>query len=380
MLVGIVLSLLKGLLLFTTVLPDPSGWDDCKEGLDSNILNTAKNSAPIIGTLFSGFVDIVEIWMLAPRNLVCSDGILSRSSYIASLFAFGLYDLGRISTRKLKPHFRWLYRLLFGTMLAGLVVWSGRADVENHHQYTVDVVLAIVFTLLVYGSPIVALGVDKWLTLASGQLSVPGGHKDSYDEGDVIVPICCFPFCCLHGRFFLYSATAREAESEIKTREEQERKTTNHFRNMAASKAEEFRLTQEVAARRLLELEALIEAEQQRSEARERDDEQEAKKILDVAVAEAKDQFVIRTAKAAEELKQKLLERREAIVKLQDQESSLSMPAETEAKRAEELDVLQSKIEIASTNVADKRKELVLLEETLARYREDAKELSIFGT
>merc|ERR1712013_574025 len=114
------------------------------------------------------------------------------------------------------------------------------------------------------------------------------GQKDTYDQGDVIVPLCCLPFCCLHGRYFLYPASAQEAETELKDKERREKEEADEWRRQLASKSEQFRVSEEDVVRRLLEIEASMDYEKQRAQTRE---------LEEIAGADARKQEAIVKAK-----------------------------------------------------------------------------------
>merc|ERR1719272_2395251 len=170
LLVGTILTLLHAVVAWTTVVPDPAGWVTCQARLDAGLLHQARGQAGFL-EFVGAFFNLVWLWLASMLNgnhmsqsLVCSDAVMSGSTCFSSLFAFGLYDVARMTTRKMKPHFRRLYRMFFGAILTAVVVAASLAEVAHHRQYSSNVVLSFIFTLLLYGSPAVGICVDRWLT------------------------------------------------------------------------------------------------------------------------------------------------------------------------------------------------------------------------
>jgi len=312
LLVGSIIVALKGLLAWATTVPDSEGLRACQERLQGSPLQFANPVLDFItviwhilllwvSSVFYGIVIPLRrfIFHTHPKDFVCADMFLSGPTSLCALFSLGLYDVARTTTRKQKPHFRFVYRSFAGLILTFIVVKDGLAQVTTGRQYTMDVVLALVLTMLLYSSPVIAICVDRWLLC--GSLLSHSDTKDPCDKGDVVIPPCCLPFCCVHGRYFLYSTSVREAEAAL--------------RNQAATLAEDIRLQQEEAAQRVLELEASIESEWQRAE----EDSTEAEKRLQEALAESAKAFEHRVSRGLRQLDEQVQAEKHAAKQMEKQ-------------------------------------------------------------
>merc|ERR1719221_1183075 len=121
--------------------------------------------------------------MRGAGRIACADMLFSGSVYVSGVFALGLYDAARVGTRKLKPQFRRLYRMGFAVLLSLIVVLDGLGGLSSRRQYSMDVVLALAFALLIYSNPVVAICVDHLLTW--GSPVVIEAHEQC-DEGDIV--------------------------------------------------------------------------------------------------------------------------------------------------------------------------------------------------
>lgn len=369
LLVGSIIVALKGALAWATVVPDSDSLVSCRERLDGV---SFQGGNPVFD-FFTGLWNILFLWVSSvfygimipirryvrhtqSKYSVCADMFLSGPTSLCALFSLGLYDVARTTTRKQKPHFRCVYRAGIGLLLTILVVADALAQLTTRQQYTMDVVLALVLTMLLYSSPLIAICVDRWLVY--GSLISQGDAKDPCDKGDVVIPPCCLPFCCVHGRYFLYSTSVREAEAAL--------------RNQAAMLAEEFRLQQEEAAQRVLELEASIESEWQRAE----EDAAEAEKRLQEALAESLKAFEQKVAHGLRQLETQVKAEKEAAEQLEKQAANhLQSASELEERLKEERSKLLKEVEAAS-EVAKTECDAAARAEVLAQQElQDAEDL-----
>jgi hypothetical protein len=369
LLVGSIIAVLKGFMAWMTVVPNPAGWAACKNGMNRDWM---------FG-FFGATFNVLWLWITSilggnrvSQNLVCSDAVVSSPTYFSALFALALYDAMRVQTRKMKPHFRFLYRLLGGFTLLILVIQAAHLDLMDRRQYGAAVVLALVLTMLLYSSIPVAICVDRWLTWGSGNIALlaanSGQVKDPHDEGDVVVPMCCFPFCCLHGRYYLYTASVEEVQAEVQGHREREQRLASTRRQQAAARAEEFRVAQEENARRLLELEALIQSERQRAEAREREETQEAQQKHEKALDEVRQTFKQRIAEGQAALEKKAEEA--------DEKGAADDPKlkETELQHQKTLEALSADVERLNQAVAEKRLEITRLKEHAEQHKKSVEQ------
>jgi len=259
------LALLRGVLSSLTLLPDPLGWQGCEANLRPEVMAHYQGQ--------QGFADIAKgtglvlwLWlqdlalgMRLQEHLVCAGGAsLSGSAFFSALFALAIYDLSRMWTRKMKPHFRSLAHLASGGLLTVLVLVDVSIDMALGRQYTAGVTMSLVLALLTYQSPALAVCADRLLVRGTPALNTLAGQappKESHqtedtsrDLGDIVVPPCCLPFCGFHGRYFLYSQPASEKEQELLAQRQ------------AQAELEQLQKEQESTTRRLLELEAQLES------------------------------------------------------------------------------------------------------------------------
>jgi hypothetical protein len=366
--VGTLLALIKVILVWNTTLPDPAGWAHCKSRLDLGRLLFTKGEEVQGG---SAFFDVLRIWLFSPKGLVCGEGLMSHDTCNNSLFALALYDAGRMRTRKLKPHFRWFYRFCGGAVLSIVVVSGSMSELAAGHRYTVDVFLAIIFTLLLYGNSTIALCVDRFLTCGSETFSLAEQKaKDPYDEGDVVVPMCCIPFCCLHGRYFLYRTSGTEGEAELSKQEHLEKKVSQGLQKSAAEKAEQFRIAEEQAARRLLELEAKFDAERQRTRMRDVEEKQEIHERFERYSSQEKEKSDICIAKELALLEAQVHTARQAR-EAEDRASHEKQELDKKEPGFDgELQKLKARVEASARGAQCKRAELAGLQDQLAQIKE----------
>jgi hypothetical protein len=190
-----------------------------------------------------------------------------------------------------------------------------------------------------------------------------------------VVPLCCLPFCCVHGRYYLYTATVEEVQKQLEEQEVKEKRLAAETRQKASARAEEFRVTQEEGARRLLELETFMQSEQQRSEAREREEREQAQKQYEKALAELKVESERRLAECLAELEKEL-----GCVEIPSDLISQDSSATTCELRAEfddKLQVLTANVDSVSSAVAEKRLELVSLEQHAEKEKKALEELEL---
>jgi len=162
-----------------------------------------------------------------------------------------LYDAHRTATRRMKREFRLVHRVAFGAVLSTVVLVDAALDIVTRRQHSSYVMLGLLFPMLLYSSPAIALQVDAFLRWGS---ALPSATDTGDDMGDVMVPPCCFPLCFAHGRYFVFSSSSHQVEEDLRKQEESERLV------------QVFLEKQEEAARQLLELEAQLESVRQRTQ------------------------------------------------------------------------------------------------------------------
>jgi len=235
-----ILFIIKGALDAMTTVPDSSGWEVCKDrltrnGTDDEGLKYMKEEH----TLRDMFT-LDYHWLSTYHHPLryCSDMMYSGHTFIVTLFALGCYEMLRvvISVREKPldkgsqgrvPVKRWhiIIKSLFLTTLA--IVAVGEQGVEvyfvllSRFHYSMDVFVALLVTFLLYTNGAIAVFAKQWELRGPyffiGKWPPTPPTRDSPDEwktkevwgtrGDIYLPICCFPFCCLAGRQHIYSDT-----------------------------------------------------------------------------------------------------------------------------------------------------------------------------
>eukprot|EP00928_Gymnodinium_smaydae_P017911 TRINITY_DN16835_c0_g1_i1.p1 TRINITY_DN16835_c0_g1~~TRINITY_DN16835_c0_g1_i1.p1 ORF type:complete len:809 (-),score=101.93 TRINITY_DN16835_c0_g1_i1:135-2516(-) len=304
------LVLVHATLAWVTVVPDPAGWEQCRSNLYPWVLDHFEEEG--VGGLTGFFKSAFQVTLLFAQNVltgmryeshfVCSKG-MSGASYLCAVSALGLFEATRIGTRKMKPHFRSWQHLLVASALSTLVLMEALFAISSGRQFTSQVILSVAFAALMYGSPVPAIVTNLWLTRGCEQ-ALADTRLGPKEIGDVVVPPCCFPFCWLHGRYFLF-----EVESAAQRREREESKQRSMDEAMRVS--QQYRAEQEDADRKFAELQAhreklrrdLRQREEQRIKEHERRVRDEVEKAYQKTLEERAERE--RAERIAEEAKAK---------------------------------------------------------------------------
>jgi len=161
------LALGKGLFGVLTIVPDSIGWQECKARLGPESLEYLRSEG---GKVFVNWDLLVTEFIGPKRNRLgsgmrfCADMVYSGHTYVTFLYALALIDIVRWYT----------YRSQWASSTRAFVVWMLVAFVAleqateiycvllNRFHYTLDIVLAIVMTVLVYGNSTVAIAARNW--------------------------------------------------------------------------------------------------------------------------------------------------------------------------------------------------------------------------
>jgi len=230
----------------------------------------------------------MAMFMRGQQHLACAGGF-SGPCALTALVSLGLYDSMRSLLRSLGPRWRLLWQIITALLLTSLVLVDAWFQLTSRHQYTMDIVLALVLALLFYGSPDAALGTN---TMLCWLLGVDTGAARGQDAGDILVPLCCVPFCCFHGRYFLYRQSASQVQETLRAEAQ------------IRAAADEFRSRQEEAATYLMELEAKLEYSRQCAIVRDRQDAIEAEHRLQEQLGRTQKAHELRMAVALAKLEQ----------------------------------------------------------------------------
>lgn len=262
-----ILAIWKGAFGFMTIVPDSIGWTNCQKRLKPKGLAFFRTQVPDPET--DGYPAMA--WMLLKNELFgqkfrfCADMMYSGHTYFTSLYALALVEAVQHRVRQDServPVLDWrvvvvtLFVLIEQAVEITLVL-------ENRFHYTMDVVMAIILSLLLFTNSSVLIFAKRWATwdgrlfvhnkktscneaecleaalsarapprksvmsacstgrrdesnpwietyqeLSTTGLEVAEGKRIKahlvlechvHGDSDVVVPMCCVPFCCEHG-------------------------------------------------------------------------------------------------------------------------------------------------------------------------------------
>jgi len=233
---------LKGVLGAMTTVPDAMGWEVCK--------NTRLQEAGVAWMeqehSLVEFFTLDFHWVMTYHKPLryCSDMMYSGHTFCVTLFALGCYESLRIVMEgksknclrgKGRPSLRKYTVLKILALLLVSALSVGEQAVEIYYvmlsrfHYSSDIVVALLLTFLFYTNSAVAMFAKQWelrglhvfwpswawgrtVSHSPSTRSINGidtnrwQRKDMWiSKGDVYIPWCCFPFCCMSGRGHLYS-------------------------------------------------------------------------------------------------------------------------------------------------------------------------------
>lgn len=215
------LALGKGCLGMMTIVPDSSGWANCKDRLGEKSIAFLREGIPNPFTegFYKTFFAIAHMELTGPDHdrlgsgmRYCADMMYSGHTYFTCLYALGLLELTRRHVIRLQLE-EWKKT---GVLIAVTIVCIVQQAVEiylvlkSRFHYSMDIAVAVVATLLVYTNGPVVLYAQWWSTHKSifhaehvqeedgryhAALSVD--KQKLRPEGDLYVPPCCLPFACM---------------------------------------------------------------------------------------------------------------------------------------------------------------------------------------
>lgn len=292
---GALLAAVNGFSAWATMVPDPSGWEACKERLGpgglmnyrvfaagSNQGGEQADPAQIVTDLL--MLEVRGLWLMGrqSRHYTCVGTMFSATSCYCVLFALGLYDAVRSLSLQIEEARRAAVLSVTGFSLVLVVGIDALFSIVNGYCYTVEIVVAVVLTTLVYGSPVVAAAATNWagdegpettrplearpghstqqprLPMPIGRTEVSSDTMASMDlAGNVVGPLadvaevtvapCCVPFCSLGGLYYLREApgaamgrpwTAEAAQAHLQQQSVHSRQREKLLEQLQQQKAE----------------------------------------------------------------------------------------------------------------------------------------------
>jgi len=223
-----------------TVVPDSIGWSQCKVRLGPDALHFFRNEVPSPAEkgIFSTVLTLLGTEMFGPHHnrigsgmRFCGDMIYSGHTYFTCLYILGFLQIVREMVKshpELRPRtvvlIMWtMYFICIAEQCLEIAL-----VIHNRFHYTLDVVMAVVMTLLVFTSSPVCIAAKWWASLRSEAEPAKEALKDNgrmkelakeakeygyvlipteemRSEADIWLPVFCVPFCCLHGQHHLVS-------------------------------------------------------------------------------------------------------------------------------------------------------------------------------
>lgn len=186
-----------------TVLPDSIGFGECKKRLGDEPLKYLERMGHLSGTEYFSALLQLELYGVGKVRPVryCADMLMSGHTFVTVLYMLALADLVRRITILMPPVPRVIWRIsmgIFATLCVGADLYL---IVKTRFHYTVDIVMSIVITLLIYTNAGMAL-LAQWYASEDGK-------RNSADADIIWLPAILIPFCCFHGYY-----SVREMEDQ----------------------------------------------------------------------------------------------------------------------------------------------------------------------
>merc|ERR1739848_55379 len=153
------MALTKGVFDLVTVLPDSSGWENCKARLGADGVEAFKTTFNFNDHFVSALLNmlVVEIFgWKGGRLRYCADMMVSGHTYFAALFSLSTYKMIRYSTKEKAR--RWIRYVIAAILLACLFTEVLLVAMSKFH-YTVDMLAPLVLVILLWDS----IRVGPWL-------------------------------------------------------------------------------------------------------------------------------------------------------------------------------------------------------------------------
>lgn len=232
------LFMIKGAVDSMTIVPDANGWAVCVQRLKEEGLQWMEEKHTFGDMILLDFQWNI-LWYHHPLRY-CSDMVNSGHTFTVTLFALGCYELIRINIEHLMYKYKWAETPRAWLKAVCLSLFSAIAIVEqlveiycvlrSRFHYSMDVFIALLITFLLYTNASIGIFAKTWERKGTNLLKeILGSKKEDHKKedvinngdvptdkewkeeevwvagGDIFLPVCCFPFCCLAGRQHIYS-------------------------------------------------------------------------------------------------------------------------------------------------------------------------------
>eukprot|EP00397_Hematodinium_sp_SG-2012_P007981 GEMP01008032.1.p1 GENE.GEMP01008032.1~~GEMP01008032.1.p1 ORF type:complete len:906 (+),score=102.71 GEMP01008032.1:163-2880(+) len=216
------LALGKGIMAFSTVIPDSIGWSNCKERLGSDGIFLYDHGFTFRKRFWNSLAKLMTVELFGKWNSdadsyvhyrFCADMMYSGHTYILSLFCLGIYELmrtclfgdARDPDSSTKEKMLWRRAVYYASVLflLGVVGCELILVVRNRFHYTMDILVSLMLVLLYFTNLWIVIMAGLWTTLLKPA-------KSNRFRGDVTIPICCVPFSMIRSsrsRWFIYERT-----------------------------------------------------------------------------------------------------------------------------------------------------------------------------
>jgi len=223
---------------------------------------------------------VQSLWLLgraAPQQL-CADTLFCCSTSTTVLVCLGAYDTVSKGIDEVRRERRSAILALTGLILCAILAADVTLAVGSKLHYSIDVLMAIPLTFLVYGNPAIAMCASEWAGNLHESSEAPSRHRVEPDLGVVAVEPCCFPFGRMAGKYFLQ-------QREMSVEAQRYQWTEDHQRNFRQKKVE---MTGKLEAMQL-RCNTLVDSLQAQKDAAQRlviERQQELNKKLEEAAAQ----------------------------------------------------------------------------------------------
>eukprot|EP00927_Polykrikos_kofoidii_P053613 TRINITY_DN48206_c0_g1_i1.p1 TRINITY_DN48206_c0_g1~~TRINITY_DN48206_c0_g1_i1.p1 ORF type:complete len:638 (+),score=106.47 TRINITY_DN48206_c0_g1_i1:286-2199(+) len=299
-------NMLKGMLTWSTVVPDIRGWDGCQKDLGQNLLQhyrTIKTEEiSMLAAMWSdlGF-ELDSFWMYVASQfqrwstLYCTESFFSAQLCSEVVLCLGLYEAFCKASENFGGGERRRLKYIVGTLLAITILVDVSIKLLNSYAYTANLVVSVCVALLIYSNPAVALVTERWAVptthareawpLLEAMIGTETGEEDVQpreslpadvgqsmgNHAELLVPPCCIPFCAFSGIVYLQNKLLQVPKSPVGATEDRRRRLALILQACQEVEQMKLKLTktaeQEEAADALREAEAAAVAKRAVAEA-----------------------------------------------------------------------------------------------------------------